>query len=129
VHAYALADSHLREGYDVIVPDLMESAELHENFERIARAHNALFREFVLLSDESDAIERCKARARRMGHADGFRPGGVLDTHGREVRLQEMHNNLLAATALRENAIIIHPTLGDIDGTYQQIIEACDLTN
>lgn len=123
-HAYVLADAHLREGYDVIVPDLMETTEQQENFARIARARGALFHEIALISDKETAIERCKARARRLGYADGFRPGGVLDTHGRELRLAEMYDNMLAATALRKDTIIIAPVEGDIDGTYRQLLEA-----
>lgn len=125
-HAYALASSHLAEGYDVIVPDLLEAVERPENFERIAKLHGAIFREIVLLSDVDDAIERCKSRARNLGYEDGFRPGGVLDTHGRELRLTEMHHNMLAVTALRPQTIQIRPELGDVDGTYQQFLAAIE---
>lgn len=123
-HAYKLADAHLSEGYDVIVPNLMETTEQHENFERVARAHQAVFREVVLMADKDTAIERCKARARRLGYEDGFRPGGVLDTHGRERRLAEMYENVIAATALRAGTVIIRPTEGDVAGAYRQLIDA-----
>jgi len=123
-HSYALAGSHLAEGYDVIIPDLMETVERPKNFERIAKRHGAIFREIALVTSPEDAIERCKARARRMGYQDGFRPGGVLDTHGRELKLTEMYQNMLAVTALRPQTIQIQPELGDIEGTYYQLLSA-----
>lgn len=125
-HSYALAASHLAEGYDVIVPDLMETVDRPETFERIAKLHGAIFREVVLVASVDDAIERCKARARRMGYEDGFRPGGVLDTHGRELKLAEMYQNVLAVTALRPQTIQIQPRLEDIEGTYQKFLSATE---
>lgn len=125
-HAYALVESHIAAGYDVVVADLMETTEPLEIFEQIARRHGATFYEFILLTDREDAIERCKARARRLGYVDGFRPGGVLDTYGREQMLESMYQNVLATTAIRTGAVIIRPQLGDIDGTYQQLVEALD---
>lgn len=125
-HAYALAESHISAGYDVVVADLMETTAPYENFERIAGLHGAEFHEIVLITDKDEAIERCKSRARRMGYADGFRPGGVLDTHGRELWLEKMYHNVLATTALRTKSVIIQPQLGDIDDTYRQLLEALD---
>lgn len=124
LHSYALAGSHLAQGYDVVVPDLMESTEQVERYERVAALHNAVFREIVLLSDPEDAIERCKARARRLGYEDGFRPGGVLNMQGRERRLAEMYQNVLATTALRQNAFKITPVLNNIDDTYRELLAA-----
>ncbi len=125
-YAHAIAGMHLADGYDVIVPNLMQSTEQYEVFERIARANNALFRELVLLSTPEDAIERCKTRARKMGYADGFRPGGVLDTSGRELGLASMHENMLATIALRENVVRIESVEHNIEETYQKIIEAIE---
>lgn len=123
-HAYALADAHLRNGYNVVVADLLETTERHEQFEFIANGHNAEFREVVLISDKDTAIERCKERARRMGYADGFRPGGVLDTHGREAKLAEMYENVLTTLGQRKNSILITPKVGDIETTYRQFLRA-----
>lgn len=116
-HSYALAESHLAEGYNVIVADLMESVTTPEKFERIAKIHGALFREVALVAEPADAIERCKARARSMGYEDGFRPGGVLDLNGREQKLIEMYQNMQEVTRLRPNTVQIEPLLGDIEGT------------
>jgi predicted kinase len=125
-YAYTLADMHLSEGYDVIVPNLMESTVQYEAFERIAAGNNAVLTELVLLTDIDEAIERCKTRARGMGHADGFRPGGVLDTSGREQKLISMYQNMLATIALRPKIIRIDSVRYDIDGTYRKLLNAID---
>jgi predicted kinase len=123
-YAYALANMHLADGYSVIVPNLMETTEQYEVFERIAAANKALFKEVVLLSTQTDAIERCKARAKKQGHADGFRPGGILDTSGREQKLASMHENMIATIALRPNIARIDSVEHDIDGTYSKFMTA-----
>lgn len=123
-YAYAIADMHLSDGYDVVVPNLMESIEQYEVFEQIAAANKAKFKEVVLLSSPNDAVERCKTRARKLGYADGFRPGGVLDTSGRELKLISMHENMLAAIALRPNIVRIYSKEHDIEGTYEKFIKA-----
>lgn len=123
-YAYAIAQMHLAEGYDVVVPNLMESLEQYEMFEKIAKANRALLKEVVLLSSREDAIERCKSRAKKLGYSDGFRPGGVLDTSGRELKLMNMYENMLATIALRPNIVQIQSVEHDIDGTYGKFIAA-----
>lgn len=123
-YAYVLADMHLSEGYDVIVPNLMQTTEQYETFERIAMANSAELREVVLLTNQNDAIERCKKRARSMGHPDGFRPGGVLDTGGREAMLKDMYENVLDVIALRPNIVRLESIEGDTDTTYGMLLDA-----
>lgn len=125
-YAYAVADLHLADGYDLIVPQLMESTEQYEVFEGIARKHGAALIEIALLSTADDAVERCKARARKAGHADGFRPGGVLDTTGREQRLLNMHAGMLAAIAQRPNMIRIESTYGSPNEAYERMLAAIE---
>lgn len=123
-YAYAIARMHLSDGYDVIVPNLIQSTEQYIAFEKIAREADAQLKETVLLSTKEDAIERCKTRARNMGHKDGFNPGGILDTSGRELALARMHDNMLAAISTRENMIRIHSVFGDEPGTYEKLLRA-----
>ena len=122
--AYALASVHLADGHSVIVADHIQNSEVYQRFQNIAEVHSAMFVEVVLLSTVDDAIERCKTRARNMGYETGFRPGGVLDTNGREAKLASMHENMLAAIATREHMIRIESVEGDIEGTYRQLLSA-----
>jgi predicted kinase len=123
-YAYVLADMHLSVGLNVIVPNLMESVDEYEAFESIAVKNNVTLKEVVLLSSQEDAIERCKKRARGLGHVSGFRPGGVLDTNGRELKLISMYQNMLGAIALRPNVVTIISIEDEIDATYRQLLDA-----
>ncbi len=124
--AYALSSVHLADGYNVVVADHIQNPEVYRRFQKIAEVHCAMFVEVVLLSTVDDAIERCKTRARKLGHETGFRPGGVLDTSGREAKLASMHENMLAAVASRENMIRIESIEGDIEGAYRQLLMAVE---
>lgn len=121
-YAHTIADMHLAEGYDVIVPSLMQSVSQYEAFERIAQANNAALKEVVLLSNVEDAIERCKTRARAQGHPDGFRPGGVLDSGGREKMLESMFESVATTISQRPNMQVIASVEHDIDDTYQKLL-------
>ena len=121
-YAYAIADMHLAEGYDVIIPNIMQTIDQYEAFERIAEANSAVLKEVVLLSNQDDAIDRCKKRGRALGHVTGFRPGGVLDTGGRERMLATMHENMLATVALRPNVIQIISVEDEVEHTYQLLL-------
>lgn len=123
-YAYAIADMHLADGYDVIVPNLMQTLEQYETFEQIAKTQNATLKEIVLLSNPKDAIERCKARAVKMGYSDGFRPGGVLDTGGREALLERMYENVLKNIARRQDIIRITSVKDKQDETYEELLKA-----
>ncbi len=121
-HSYLLAGSHLAEGYDVIVPALIQSLEGYERFEITARDNNAELKEIALVSNVDDAIARCIERGKKLGFADGFRPGGVLDTNGREQMLKRMHENMLATIALRPNTVVLEPIKGDTEKTYDELL-------
>ena len=121
-YAEILAKEHLSSGYDVVVPQQMESSVIYEKFERIAATHNAVFKEFVLLSDPDDVVERLKIRGRAQGYSDGFRPGGILDTSGREEKLKLMYENVMRMTVLRPSIIKIHSVYGQEDRTYQAML-------
>lgn len=125
-YAHALANMHLAEGYDVIVPSLMRKVEQYEAFEKIALAHGAECKEIALLSDLDDAIERCKARARSQGHASGFRPGGVLDQGGREKLLTTMHDEMIDTINRRANMVRIESVYGELEGTYKALLNIID---
>lgn len=125
-YAYAelLAEAHISRGYSVIVPQLFESPELCACFEQIAQKHHAHFRELALISTADDAIERCKARGKAQGYASGFRPGGVLDTNGREAKLRSMHENLLNVIKSRKQTVCITSINGRADETYEALLAA-----
>lgn len=122
--AYALAHTHLYEGYDVIVAQDLESLDYYKEFEAIANTCKADLREVTLLAPLDEAIERCKARGRALGYKTGFRPGGILESEGKEKKLEQMYNTVLEVIEARPNMVVIQSELGQTDKTYQLLLAA-----
>lgn len=119
--AYAQADVHLQAGYDVVVPNILKTLDV-ERFETIAHACGALLCEFVLLADKDEAIARFIRRGQAEGHTTGFRPGSSLAQQGGVQKLAAMYDGLQVTLQQRPGCMVIEPTYGDIEGTYQRII-------
>jgi hypothetical protein len=122
--AYAMAEIHLYDGYDVAVADTIPDPEVYDRFEAIAKKCGAILHEIILIAPVDEAVERCKARARRMGHASGFRPGGTLELGGREEMLKRIYAEMMNAVNARPNTIEIRSTEGSIEDTYKQLLAA-----
>ena len=123
-YSYEIAKLHLQEGYDVIVPNLFQVIEQYEMFDEIAHETGAELKELVLTAPLDMAIERLKTRGRANGYKTGWRPGGVMDTGGREKLLAEMYDNVQEMIALRPNIVQIKSVEHDIDGNYEAMIGA-----
>lgn len=121
--ALAMAAAHLSLGHSVVVPQIVQKPEFFEQFEQVASENNADLVEILLLTDKDEAIRRFKERNYAQGHASGFRPGGLIDTGGREVKLAEMYDNMIETANLRPNTIRIEPEFGKEDETYKEFLD------
>ncbi|HET7476141.1 MAG TPA: hypothetical protein VFJ97_08990 [Dermatophilaceae bacterium] len=61
-HGRALATRHLREGYDVVLPQLVTSHDRGPGFEEAAREAGATYIEVVLLVDDDQHLQRLRAK-------------------------------------------------------------------
>ena len=122
-YSYALAEMHLQAGYDVIVPNLIQTIEQYEMFEQIARDTGAKLKELALTAPLNEATERLKTRGRALGYKTGWRPGGVMDTGGREILIKTMHENVQEMIKLRPNTVLIESVDGDIEGSYDAVLK------
>jgi predicted kinase len=123
--AHALAEIQLRDGYDVVVPNILQTEAL-EQFDKIAAMCGAMVCEIVLMAPKDEAIRRFIERGRADGNPTGFRPGGVLETGGGVAKLEQMYDDLEMTLASRSGHKVVEPAHGDIDATYAQIIEHID---
>lgn len=121
--ALAMAKVHLSVGYDVVIPQIIRKAVLLESFEQVALEADADFKEVLLLVSKEEAVRRFKERSYAQGYETGFRPGGLIDTGGREKKLSTMYDDMISTTNKRPNTIIIEPEYGNIDSTYGELIE------
>lgn len=120
--ALAMAATHLSLGHSVVVPQIVQKSEFFEQFEKVANESNADFVEVLLLTDKGEAIRRFKERNYAQGHASGFRPGGLIDTGGREVKLAAMYDAMIEAANQRPNTIRIESEFGKEDETYRKLL-------
>lgn len=120
--AHSLAEIHLGDGYDVVIPNILQTAGL-EQFDNIAAKCGAIVCEIALIAPRDEAIRRFIKRGQTDGNPTGFRPGGVLETGGGVAKLEQMYDDLGVTLTSRPNHKVIEPVDGDIDATYAQIIE------
>jgi len=69
-------------------------------------------------------VRRFILRGQKDGNPTGFRPGGIIDTGGREKRLVRMYDEMIEFVKTRPKAKVIHPKFNDIESTYEQLIQA-----
>ncbi len=125
--AIAMIKVHLSLGHDVVVPQIVQQTDFFEQFEQAAKEAGADFIEVLLLVDKDEAIKRFKERNYARGYTSGFRPGGLIDTGGREVKLSKMYDNMIETANQRQNTIRIKPEFGKEEETYKELIEKISL--
>ena len=119
--ALEMARIALTAGHDVVVPQIIQTSELAESLEKLAKECDAQYYEILLIVDKEESIRRYIERGKRDGNPTGFRAGGIIDTSGREVKLAEMYDNMIEVASNRPSIIKLEPVLGDIEGTYQDL--------
>lgn len=121
--ALAMARINLDAGNDVIIPQILQTVELADSFERLAKDCEAQYYEVLLTVDKAEAIRRFIKRGIREGNPTGFRAGGIIDTSGREKKLADMYDRMTVVAAARPHVITIDVVLDDIDGTYKELLK------
>ena len=116
--ALEMARVNLSAGNDVIIPQIIRTEELADNFEALTKECGADYVEVLLFVEKEEAIRRFIKRGQEGGSPTGFRPGGIIDTGGRETKLAEMYDDMIEVANRRQHVIRIEPILGDIEGTY-----------
>ena len=120
--AFAMTETHLKDGFDVLIAQHLESPEYYDQLEAIAAAHNARFIEIMLMVPYKENLKRFIRRGKASGYPTGWRPGGIMDTEGREKKLREMYEQMRAALKTRPNAVVLSPKDGDEAGTYKELL-------
>ncbi len=121
--AIEMARISLRNGHDVVVPQILQNSELADRFKQLAADCAADYFEVLLIVDKEAAIRRFIKRGQDQGHPTGFRKGGTIDTGGREKKLAEMYDNMIEVANSRPHVIRLEPVLGDIEKTYSELLE------
>ena len=121
--AIEMARVNLEAGHDVVIPQILQTAELADSFQQLAKDYNADYYEILLSVSKEEAINRFIKRGKAGGHPNGFRPGGIIDTSGRKKKLAEMYDSMIEVAKTRPHVIKVEPALGNIEETYSDLIK------
>jgi adenylate kinase family enzyme len=124
--ALAMASVALIDGRNVIVPQILQTEELANSFQKLAAQCGAAYFEVLLEVPKDESIKRFTERSKSQGHPTGFREGGIIATSGREEKLAEMHDNMVKVANSRPHTIKVEPVLDDIEGTYTTLLSKID---
>ncbi len=119
--AIEMARINLISGHDVIIPQILQTDELADRFKLLAEKCGSNYYEILLIVDKEEAIRRFIIRGQADGNPSGFRPGGIIDTSGREKKLSEMYDYMSRVASTRANTVHITPILNDIEATYLEL--------
>lgn len=116
-HTKAMIDTHLGLGYDVVVPYLLVNAKEVEEFEKIARKHDARFFEIMLYAEKKDAINKLLKRGK-------WGEDGLPKISKEELpHIEDLYDRMERATAKRKNTLTLEIEEGDVEGTYEQLLK------
>lgn len=118
-----MARVHLKAGYNVIVPQIVQTNQMADSFETLAHDCGAIHLEILLYMSKDEAIKRFIDRNIEAGFPTGFREGGVIATNGKETKLATMYDAMIDVTASRSKTIITEPIYGDIEATYEILVD------
>jgi predicted kinase len=111
--ALAMADAHLRNGHDVVVPQLLTRRAFVETLEATAMAAGAEFRELTLLDEREATLERARRRSEPAG---GFSARALVAKQGNS--LEDAYDRFVEALAERPDAVVLDA--GSPDAAYAE---------
>lgn len=117
-HTKAMLTTHLKRGYDVLLPYLLTNADHAIAFEKIAKECNASFYEIILLVDKSEATKRLLERG-VWGEE-----GSEQLTHKHKPEMESLYDSMVEELDKRPNTIQIKVVKEDVSGTYTQFLKA-----
>ncbi|WP_063628959.1 AAA family ATPase [Amycolatopsis taiwanensis] len=122
--AVSMAETHLRTGHDVVMPQLATKWEEVEGFQAAAGRAGAQYREVVLMVGKQQMVERFAGRA----------AGAVLTHHrhieeivargGGPVLLERIHDHLTAYLDTRPECVVVQTDGRDAGQTYDAVTAA-----
>jgi predicted kinase len=119
--ALALAETHLRAGYDVVVPQLVGRTGRVERFATLARGLGAAFVEIVLTDRDAPVIERFRTRRAGLAATGSHHPESDLDDAGVPGAVAEAVRRLAVVASERSGTHTISVADG-IEPAYRALL-------
>ncbi|UKA49903.1 ATP-binding protein [Arthrobacter sp. FW305-123] len=126
--ALTMAATHLAAGHTVIMPQYLDSGDEVSLFRTAAENSGAGFREVVLMDSREASVERFFSR--RESHDPWHaRVTAIVEQGGGPRLLESMYEDLTQGLRARTSATTIFSRRGEIEETYQSLMEALTLAD
>ncbi|MFD8492913.1 AAA family ATPase [Amycolatopsis sp. NPDC059657] len=120
--AIAMAETHLRSGHDVVMPQLTTRLAEIEGFEEAASRAGAQYREIVLTIAKPQMLDRFAGRTAARHDARHRHIDEIITRGGGPKLLERIHDHLTAYLAIRPDCRVV-PTDGlSPEQTYAEVI-------
>jgi predicted kinase len=124
--AVSLAQTHLRAGHDVVMPQYLGRLSEIAKFETAARECGAEFVEVLLMDTRDECLRRFTARSEAPGQLWHREVKEVVDAGGGLALLGDMYDRLIEVSGARPNAVVIPSVTGAIEQTYRTLERLLD---
>lgn len=119
--AIAMAEAHLREGHDVVVPQYVGRVEFVLPLEGVARRCDARFIEVLLDAPKAVAVERFRSRRQALRDLGEHHPQFEVPAGAVEAVVDDARASLASLAAQRSG--VIHLRAGrELDVTYAELL-------
>ena len=120
--ALAMIRTHLKAGFDVVVPQFLFRLPFILDLERVACDAGARFVEIALVSKPEEAAARFVAR---MGSSDPNHQGAVrLQQAPGAQSIEELYGAMIELVRDRPGTVLVSSVPGDIEGTFVALKQA-----
>ena len=120
--ALEMAEAHLLDGHDVVVPQMVAVAAFIEELESVAVDVGVAFHEIVMRTEEDEAIRRFDGRRGEPSVPGRFNPSELSEEGGATV-VPTQHQRLEARLVHRPHAVRIAAS-GSPDDVYAALMAA-----
>jgi predicted kinase len=114
--AVAMAETHLRAGYDVVVPQLLTRRSFVDRLAGTAEQVGACFCEITLMDERAAVLDRAQRRAEPD---DGFSARALMAKQGNS--LESAYDLFVEALGDRPEAIVIEAS--SLDAAYAELLD------
>jgi predicted kinase len=117
-----MAREHLRNGYDVVLPQYLGRAEFLAEAEQVAADTGADFHEFVLSDNRDEIVRRFNERTAHSSDPSHVAAGKLIASLGGDDALFAICDRVLLLAAARPSAHVLSCPEGAVDEVYAEII-------
>jgi predicted kinase len=123
--ALAMAESHLRAGWDVVMPQLETSVDEAGRFQLVAERVGACYLEIVLSVEPAEQIERFAAKTPYTEISAHI--GSVVAAEGGDELLGRVHGELDSYLVRRPSTARLETTGAGVRESYARMLELLNL--